>query len=93
MRSFLGLTSYYRKFVKDYAKLAKPLYELTKPNVPWCWTETCEKALAYLKEKLTTAPILAYPLFVCVEVLRPIQPNGAMSSAVNLPSHTFTGQA
>ena len=32
-------------------------------------------------------------LFVCVEVLRPIQPNGLMSSAVNLPNHTFTGQA
>ena len=32
-------------------------------------------------------------LFVCVEVLRPSQPNGVMSSAVNLPNHTFTGQA
>ena len=31
--------------------------------------------------------------FVCVEVLRPSQPNGAMSSAVSLPNHTFTGQA
>ena len=32
-------------------------------------------------------------LFVCVEVLRPRQPNGVMSSAVSLPNHTFTGQA
>ena len=32
-------------------------------------------------------------LFVCVEVLRPNQPNGVMSSAVSLPNHTFTGQA
>ena len=32
-------------------------------------------------------------LFVCVEVLRPSQPNGVMSSAVSLPNHTFTGQA
>ena len=31
-------------------------------------------------------------LFVCVEVLRPSQPNGVMSSAVSLPNHTFTGQ-
>ena len=37
--------------------------------------------------------ILAICLFVCVEVLRPSQPNGVMSSTVNLPSHTFTGQA
>ena len=34
-----------------------------------------------------------YVDFVCVEVLRPSQPNGVMSSAVSLPSHTFTGQA
>ena len=33
------------------------------------------------------------PLFVCVEVLRPSQPNGVMSSVVSLPNHTFTGQA
>ena len=32
-------------------------------------------------------------LFVCVEVLRPSQPNGVMSSTVSLPNHTFTGQA
>ena len=32
-------------------------------------------------------------MFVCVEVLRPSQPNGVMSSAVSLPNHTFTGQA
>ena len=35
----------------------------------------------------------ADPDFVCVEVLRPSQPNGVMSSAVSLPNHTFTGQA
>ena len=36
---------------------------------------------------------LRWSIFVCVEVLRPSQPNGVMSSAVSLPSHTFTGQA
>ena len=36
---------------------------------------------------------LISPLFVCVEVLRPSQPNGVMSSAVSLPNHTFAGQA
>ena len=61
LRSFLGLTSYYRKFVKDYAKVAKPLYDLTKLNVSWLWTENCENAFISLKDKLTSAPILAYP--------------------------------
>ena len=36
---------------------------------------------------------IAISMFVCVEVLRPSQPNGVMSSAVSLPNHTFTGQA
>ena len=42
---------------------------------------------------LTTYVILMIILFVCVEVLRPSQPNGVMSSVVSLPNHTFTGQA
>ena len=61
LRSFLGLTSYYRKFVKDYAKIAKPLYDLTRPSVPWIWTEPCEEDFLNLKGNLTCEPILAYP--------------------------------
>ena len=61
LRSFLGLTSYYRKFVKDYAKVAKPLYDLTRSKVTWDWTESCEKAFLSLKENLIHTPILAYP--------------------------------
>ena len=41
----------------------------------------------------TCIPIIISLNFVCVEVLRPSQPNGVMSSAVSLPNHTFTGQA
>ena len=37
--------------------------------------------------------IVAFPGFVCVEILRPSQPSGVMSSEVSLPNHTFTGQA
>ena len=39
------------------------------------------------------SPLHPFMLFVCVEVLRPSQPNGVMSSVVSLPNHTFTGQA
>ena len=46
------------------------------------------------KTDLVILKIILYPLqLVCVEVLRPSQPNGVMSSAVSLPNHTFTGQA
>ena len=50
----------------------------------------------HLLPDLNTGPNelkLGVVLFVCVEVLRPSQPNGVMSSAVSLPNHTFTGQA
>lgn len=63
LRSFLGMTGYYRRFVESYASIASPLYRLTKSDVPFVWTEACEKAFQQLKEKLITAPILAYPDF------------------------------
>ena len=45
-------------------------------------------------KRVKTCSVRTLPrIFVCVEVLRPSQPNGVMSSAVSLPNHTFTGQA
>ena len=44
VRSFLGLCNYYRRFVKDFAKIASPLNRLTRKLVPFVWDETCEKA-------------------------------------------------
>lgn len=61
LRSFLGLVSYYRKFVKDFAKIAKCLHALTSKHGKWEWTSECDKAFQCLKEKLVTAPILGYP--------------------------------
>ncbi|MCW4334348.1 MAG: RNase H-like domain-containing protein, partial [Candidatus Thiodiazotropha endolucinida] len=61
LRKFLGFTSYFRKFVKDYATIAKPLYNLTKKTVSWKWEPECEKSFQTLKEKLVSYPVLAYP--------------------------------
>ena len=61
VRQFLGLTSYYRRFLKGYSDVAKPLYNLTKKNSVFKWDEKCEDAFVSLKDKLTTAPVLAYP--------------------------------
>lgn len=52
---------HYRKFVKDYSKIAKPLYDLTKQNKKWLWTDDCQRAFEELKSRLTSAPIFAYP--------------------------------
>ena len=61
VRQFLGLTSYYRRFVKDYAKLAKPMHRLTEKGRTFHWTPDCQEAFETLKQQLTSSPILAYP--------------------------------
>ena len=61
VRSFLGFCSYYRKFIKDFATIAKPLVKLTEKNVKFCWTDECKGSFNRLKGVMTEAPVLAYP--------------------------------
>lgn len=59
VRQFLGLASYFRKFVESFATIAEPLTRLTKKNTPWSWEEAQERAFHKIKERLTSRPILA----------------------------------
>ena len=61
VKSFLGLCSYYRRFVRDFCDIARPLYKLTEGQREFRWTSECEDAFRWLKALLTTAPILAFP--------------------------------
>jgi hypothetical protein len=63
VRSFHGLASFYRRFVKDFSSIAAPLNELVKKNVVFKWTDVHEKAFNLLKDKLTNAPLLCLPNF------------------------------
>ena len=63
VRRFLGLASYYRRFIDGFSKIAEPLRELTHKNTDFQWTEACDEAMTRLKNRLTTAPVLAYPSF------------------------------
>jgi hypothetical protein len=63
LRGFLGLASYYRRFIKDFSKKAMPLYNLLRKGVTYEWTDAQEEAFEALKHALTTAPVLAYPDF------------------------------
>ncbi|GJW19385.1 putative reverse transcriptase domain-containing protein [Tanacetum coccineum] len=61
VRQFLGLASYYRRFIKGFSKIAKPLTKLTQKNKNYIWSEEQESAFQLLKQKLCEAPILALP--------------------------------
>ena len=63
LRSFLGLASYYRRFVPNFSVVARPLHALTKKEVLFDWTESCQRLFEKLKELLTTSPILVLPDF------------------------------
>ncbi|XP_075489656.1 uncharacterized protein LOC142528494 [Primulina tabacum] len=61
IRSFLGLTGYYRKFVEGFSSIAMPLTKLTQKNSKFIWNEDCEKSFQTLKEKLASTPVLILP--------------------------------
>ena len=63
LQSFLGLSSYYRRFVKDFAHVASPLHALTQKGRKWMWTKECNDAFFDLKKRLVSSPILALPDF------------------------------
>lgn len=60
VQSFLGFCNFYRRFIKDYSRIAKPLNRLTKKNVPFTWIAECRQAFEELKKRLTDAPILRH---------------------------------
>ena len=61
IRQFLGLTNYYRRFIPNYANIAKPMHNLTKKDQPWEWSTKCQEAFEKLRDSLITPPCLAYP--------------------------------
>jgi hypothetical protein len=71
VRSFLGLTGYYRKYIKEYSRLVGLLFELTKKDVSFVGNQDCQLAFDALKRALVGAPILVCPDFkkpFCLDV-------------------------
>jgi hypothetical protein len=63
VKQFLGLASYYRKFIQNFADVAKPLNELTRQDTQFKWSSECEMAFEELKRRLASPPILKFPDF------------------------------
>ena len=63
VRSFLGLEGYYRKFVKHFSIIARPLFNLLKKGHPFVWTAETNKAFELLQQGLVSAPVLHLPDF------------------------------
>ncbi|GAV75262.1 hypothetical protein CFOL_v3_18741, partial [Cephalotus follicularis] len=61
VRSFLGLAGYYRRFIKEFSKLATPLTQLTQKKSNFVWNDSCEASFQELKSRLISAPVLALP--------------------------------
>lgn len=62
MRSFLGLCSYGRRFVREFAKIARPRHALCENNSKFLWSADCQTSFDQLKQNMTESPILSYPL-------------------------------
>ncbi|KAL5505465.1 hypothetical protein EMCRGX_G006900 [Ephydatia muelleri] len=64
VQQFLSLANYYKRFIKNFASIAKPLQRLTEKNLNFFeWTDTCQDAFNHLRKCLVTAPIIAFPDF------------------------------
>jgi hypothetical protein len=61
VQSFLGFVNFYRRFIKDFSNVARPLHDLTRKDTPWHWGEQEQEAFDKLKSLVTSAPILTFP--------------------------------
>ena len=91
VQEFLGFANFYRRFIKDFAKVAVPLTILTRKDQPWVWTSGCQKAFNQLKDSFTSTPILVHfdsALESIIETDASDYAVGAVHSQVQTNGHT-----
>lgn len=63
LQRYLGMCNYYRKFIRNYAQIAKPLYNLLRKEVTFVWNSACTESFNILKQSLSNPPVLIFPNF------------------------------
>ena len=58
VRGFLGFANFYCRFIKDFSKIARPLHDLTKKDIPWKWEDPQQSAFTTLQDAFISSPIL-----------------------------------
>ena len=61
VRSYIGFCAYYKRYIKDFSSIARPLHALSKKNARFEWTTECQEAFDELRRRLTTAPVVSLP--------------------------------
>ena len=61
IRSFLGIAGYYRRFIENFSKIARPMTALLKKDTKFVWTQECEASFQELKKRLVTTLVLILP--------------------------------
>ena len=61
VKQFLGFVGFYRRFIKNFAKIAKPLSNLLKKTTPFVWTKECQEAFEQLRDALCKEPVMQAP--------------------------------
>jgi hypothetical protein len=83
VRAILGMGSYYRRFIRNFSILMKPLIDLTKAKTPFAWSAECCAALEVLKQKLTSPEVMAYPMENCHFILDTDASNFAIGAVLS----------
>ena len=91
LRHFLGLSSYYHRFIPQFARIAKPLHNLNRKDTAFLWGEDCQTAFVSLKEKLTQAPVLCYPCFCKLFVLETDASEGGLGAVLAQEQKRWSG--
>ena len=61
VQAFLGFANFYRRFIRDYSKMVRPLTELTRKDTPFVWSQDCQTTFDTLKKRFIEEPILQIP--------------------------------